>query len=275
MQHLFNHNIDTKHLKYLRQTKKTLNVCITGGTRGLGKALAREFLKHGDKVIINSRNKDNLQKVKDELSSNNLYGYICDVGNKDDIEYFTNTVVESHKDIDIWINNAGSSGGYRTFEELDYDTIDKIVSTNFLGTVLSTKQALNTMSNQDTGGAIYNMAGAGSSGMATPYFSVYGGTKCGISQFTKSIQTEMKRNKVDVHVLSPGMMLTDLLMDNLNPDIFDKIKCMCSNPDLVAFHLVPRIRRAYYYADHDSYVNYLTWMKILFKVVKQPFTKTV
>jgi chlorophyll(ide) b reductase len=71
------------------------------------------------------------------------------------------------------------------------------------------------MREQNRGGHIFNMDGAGADGNATPRFAAYGATKRSLAQFTKSLQAELKMQgikKVVVHNLSPGMVTTDLLM---------------------------------------------------------------
>lgn len=252
--------ISRPELRGMRANRPSLNVVITGGTRGLGKSLSREFARQGDNVYIMSRSQQHIDDVCKDFS--NMTGKMCDISDqqqlKDNIQY----VVRELGTIDLWINNAGLSGGYREFNELSDETIESIISTNLLGTTLACKSVYEVMSKQSTGGAIFNLAGAGSDGTATPNFAVYGATKAAIVQLSKSLQQEWANSSVDLHIVSPGMMLTDLLMENLEQDTFDMIDFVCSEPELVAYNLVPRIKNAYYYKDM-SYIRFLTMLKIL------------
>lgn len=91
----------------------------------------------------------------------------------------------------------------------------EIIETNVLGTMLGIREAIRVMRDQETGGHIWSMDGAGADGNPTPRFAVYGATKRSLAQFNKSIRAELKSmglNKIGVHDLSPGMVTTELLM---------------------------------------------------------------
>ena len=175
-------------------------------------------------------------------------------------------------DIDIWINNAGLSGGSRKLLDLHEDKVEDIILTNLYGTCITTKLVHEVMKEQISGGAIFNLAGAGSNGAATPDYSVYGATKAAIVQFSKSVQKEWKDDIVDLHVISPGMMLTELLTENIDENTLEIIDFICAHPDLVAYNLVPRIKNAYYFKD-ESYIKFLTALKILTRFFTQKIMK--
>jgi chlorophyll(ide) b reductase len=123
------------------------------------------------------------------------------------------------------------------------------------------------MKEQECGGAIFNLAGAGSDGNGSPLYGVYGATKAGIVQFSRSMQAEWKNTSVDMHVVSPGMMMTELLTDGLGDVKLAFIEFLCTHPELVAYHLVPRMRRAYFYQE-ESYIRFLTVLKVVGKLLK-------
>jgi chlorophyll(ide) b reductase len=259
-----------KRLRTDLQTKRTeknpLNVVITGGSRGLGRAFAKEFSKQGDRVFILARNKHDIDTIgKNHI---NISGQECDIG---DVRSLSNAIqdIRSHlPSIDLWINNAGMSGGARSLVELTDEKVEDIIRTNLVGTCIACKLVHEVMERQETGGAIFNLAGAGSDGRATTSYSVYGATKAGIVQFSRSLQKEWKDSVVDMHVISPGMMPTDLLQDNISQETLDKIAFLFTHPDLVAHHMVPRMKRAYRYHE-DSYMRFLTLFKILEKLLTQ------
>jgi chlorophyll(ide) b reductase len=207
------------------------NVVITGSTRGLGKALAREFLLSGDRVIVTSRSSESVDMTVKELEQNlkeimsnasesarkklsdaKVVGIACDVCKPEDVEKLSNFAVKELGSINIWINNAGTNKGFRPLLEFTEEDITQIVSTNLIGSILCTRGAMDVMSRQHSGGHIFNMDGAGSGGSSTPLTAVYGSTKCGLRQFHGSIVKESQKTNVGLHTASPGMVLTELLL---------------------------------------------------------------
>ncbi|MED6113963.1 putative chlorophyll(ide) b reductase nyc1, chloroplastic [Stylosanthes scabra] len=207
------------------------NVVITGSTRGLGKALAREFLLSGDRVIVTSRSPESVQETVKELEENlkegisnafgssltklsqaKVVGIACDVCEPEDVQRLANFAVNELGHIDIWINNAGTNKGFRPLLQFSDEDIKQIVSTNLVGSILCTREAIRIMRNQTRAGHIFNMDGAGSGGSSTPLTAVYGSTKCGLRQLQGSLLKECKRSKVGIHTASPGMVLTELLL---------------------------------------------------------------
>jgi chlorophyll(ide) b reductase len=258
--------VSSKNVKNIRSAKKQLKVCITGGSKGLGKSITQQFLQNGDKVFIVSRN---ATEITDHP---NLYGYAADVGKTEQISPIFDRVHEVFDgEIDIFLNCAAISGGFKPFEEQTPEKLTEVVQTNLLGTTLCSFYAYNIMKEQPSGGAIFNLLGNGSNGSATPQYAIYGGTKSAIQQLTKSLQKEWKTSNVDLHLISPGLMATDLLMDNLDEQTFDIVKDMCTAPDIVAHHIVPRMRYAYYSASDDFTIKFQTVGKIIYKLVASRF----
>lgn len=254
--------LNRQAIKSERSKRENLNVVITGGSRGLGRALAQEFSKQGDKVFVISRSQQDIDQLCGSVK--NVTGRSCDVSDRTKMKRVVEDIVNEVDTIDVWINNAGVSGGSRKLLDLSDEKIEDIIKTNLLGTCISCKIIHEVMAQQDGGGAIFNLAGAGSDGGPTPNYSVYGASKAGIVQMTRSLQKEWKDSPVDLHVVSPGMMFTDLLLDNVSMDTLQVIEFLCTHPELVALHLVPRIKRAYYYHE-DSYIRFLTVFKVLGK----------
>ena len=123
------------------------------------------------------------------------------------------------------------------------------------------------MANSITGGSIFNVIGAGSNGTATPLFPVYGATKAGVAQFTKTLNREWRGGVVDIHTVSPGLMATPLLMNNLPSDVVRRVLPFCTSPEIVAKALVPQIRRAHLHAREGTCIKYLTVPKIIGRLI--------
>ncbi|XP_012443393.1 probable chlorophyll(ide) b reductase NYC1, chloroplastic [Gossypium raimondii] len=258
------------------------NVVITGSTRGLGKALAREYLLSGDRVVVASRSPESVDMTVKELeenlkegmtagglSSKNLerakvVGIACDVCEANDVEKLANFAVSELGSIDIWINNAGTNKGFRPLLQFSDEDIKQIVSTNLVGSILCTREAMRIMKNQPKGGHIFNMDGAGSGGSSTPLTAVYGSTKCGLRQLHASLLKECKRSKVGIHTASPGMVLTDLLLSGSTLKNKQMFNLICELPETVARSLVPRMRVV---KGAGKAINYLTPPRILLALI--------
>ncbi|XP_027357598.1 probable chlorophyll(ide) b reductase NYC1, chloroplastic isoform X2 [Abrus precatorius] len=257
------------------------NVVITG--RGLGKALAREFLLSGDRVVVTSRSPESVQATIKELEENlkegiansvgssltklsqaKVVGIACDVCEPHDVLRLANFAVKELGDIDIWINNAGANKGFRPLLQFSDEDIKQIVSTNLVGSILCTREAMRVMRNQANAGHIFNMDGAGSGGSSTPLTAVYGSTKCGLRQLQGSLLKECKRSKVGIHTASPGMVLTDLLLSGSTVQNRKMFNIICELPETVARTLVPRMRVV---KGTGKAINYLTPPRILLALV--------
>ncbi|KAE9586029.1 putative chlorophyll(ide) b reductase [Lupinus albus] len=237
------------------------NVVITGSTRGLGKALAREFLLSGDRVVVTSRSPESVEATIKELEENlkeginnavgpsltklshaKVVGIASDVCEPHDVKRLANFAVNELGHIDIWINNAGTNKGFRPLLQFSDEDIKQIVSTNLVGSILCTREAMHIMRNQAKAGHIFNMDGNGSGGSSTPLTAVYGSTKCGLRQLQGSLLKECKRTIVGIHTASPGMVLTDLLLSGSTVQNRQMFNIICELPETVARTLVPRMR---------------------------------
>lgn len=270
-------NNPIKRISSRKLRGNNLNILITGGSRGLGGSLAKKFLDNGDNVYITCRNINNIDKLKHEIpdeSINRLYPIKSDASDLDDIQSLSETITRKldGSSLDILICNAGISGGYNDFKSLEATKIKNIVDTNLLGTMLTIKEFMPLMKEQPFGGSIFTLSGAGGDHSPSPLYSVYGATKAGIVQFTKTLQCELRKDDsmrmIDLHIISPGMMNTDLLLDNINDTTYDIISPMIADPEIVALHLTPRIRNTYYQAKvTPRFISFLTPAKIIYKMV--------
>ncbi|CEM24690.1 unnamed protein product [Vitrella brassicaformis CCMP3155] len=260
------------------QSTTSKNVVITGGTKGVGYALAKRFLREGDRVIVCGRDADRLAMAVEALRRDpgvandgakaSVGGILCDVGSPQDVERLGDFCVEQLGHIDVWVNNAGTvAGKRRRLSDLTPDDLKQVLDTNLLGTLLCCKKAIEIMSRQEQGGHIFNMDGAGVEGGATKGYAAYGASKRAMPQLSASIREELKEanhNKIGVHNLSPGMVLTDLLLADSTPAFRRFFNTLCEEPDTVADYLVPRIRRV---SGSGSYVKFLTIPQAVLKLI--------
>lgn len=187
-------------------------IVITGSTRGIGKGLAREFLKLGHRVVITGRTQAAVDHATAELSSlGEVLGCVCDVRDMASLEAVWAAAVARFSRVDIWISNAAVATDRAMLADLPTGQIVATVETNLLGTIYGTKVALAGMLRQG-GGKIYNFEGFGSNGMMSPGLTTYGSSKYALRYFTRSLAKEYKDSPVLIGALSPGMVPTDLLI---------------------------------------------------------------
>ncbi|KAL6065731.1 Chlorophyll(Ide) b reductase NYC1, chloroplastic [Balamuthia mandrillaris] len=252
--------------------RRGLHVVITGSTKGIGLALASEFLRHGDSVVVSSRSEEHVSKavsqLQQQLSSSSsgqmVVGYPCDVTVGEQVNGLAAFAKKQLGSIDIWINNAGVSQEekcelWKTPEEV----LRSVVNTNLLGCLLGCKAAIRLMLKQPNGGDVFNMDGAGANGMTTANFAVYGATKHALPQLMKTLRAETKGTKVGVHTVSPGMVITDLLLSgNRNRRALSIFNILAERPETVARWMVPRIRGV---RGSGRYIRFLTLDGVLWR----------
>mmetsp|Transcript_8326 Transcript_8326/g.14044 ORF Transcript_8326/g.14044 Transcript_8326/m.14044 type:complete len:210 (+) Transcript_8326:398-1027(+) len=178
------------------------------------------------------------------------------------MEGLANFATDSLGAIDIWINNAGTNG-YVLANLVDQppETIREVVETNIVGTLNGSRAALKVMIKQGFG-HMFNMVGAGVGGDATPLYSVYGATKRCLPQLNASLVKETKGTGVGVHLLQPGMVLTDLLLSSSSVVARRFFNVLAETPQNVATELVPQIRSV---QGTGSYIKFLTVPRVLFR----------
>ncbi|XP_010667593.1 chlorophyll(ide) b reductase NOL, chloroplastic isoform X2 [Beta vulgaris subsp. vulgaris] len=243
------------------------NVLITGSSKGIGYALAKEFLKAGDNVIICSRTGERVESAVQSLRAEFGDGTKCDVRDGENVKNLVAFAQEKYKYIDIWINNAGSNAySYKPLAEASDEDLIEVVTTNTLGLMICCREAIKMMLNQPRGGHIFNIDGAGSDGRPTPRFAAYGATKRSVVHLTKSLQAELQMQDVKnvvVHNLSPGMVTTDLLMSGATTKQAKFFINVLAEPaEVVAEYLVPNVRSmAGSGSTRPTYIRFLTGLK--------------
>ena len=178
-------------------------IVITGGSDGLGKAIARQ-LKINNKVIIISDNQEKLADVSNEL---NCDYRVCDVTNYEQVEATINDILDNYRNIDVLINNAGVwLAGDLT--ETNYEKISKCIDVNTKGPIYTTKAVLPNMYERKSG-LIINVCSQASFDN-DDFSTVYNASKWAMRGFNRSIQKDVSKKGVKVTGLYPGFMQTNL-----------------------------------------------------------------
>ena len=191
------------------------NIVITGSTRGIGHGLALEFLKRQCRVIITGRTQTDVDRVVADFAADfggdNVNGTVCEVTSVESLQALWDFSATRLGSIDVWINNAGMSIGREPLWQQDGADIKKIVNVNLTGLLLANKVAIAGMIQQGAG-QVWNMEGFGSGGQTAPGMAAYGCTKSAVTYLIKALQKEIKDTPVHVNTLSPGIVVTDLLV---------------------------------------------------------------
>lgn len=183
---------------------------ITGSTKGIGKAIAKRFLDEGAKVVISSRNWSNIDKTISEFQSPNAKGKSCDVSRYGEVESLVAFTVEQFGTIDILVNNAGVAEPFEKIVNTPVDSWLEPIETNLKGTFFCTRAVLPILLKKGKG-KIINLTGAGAENFNTPFISGYGSSKAAIYRLTLSLSEEYKGTGVDIMLLNPGMVRTEIL----------------------------------------------------------------
>ncbi|MCL2860225.1 MAG: 3-oxoacyl-[acyl-carrier-protein] reductase [Oscillospiraceae bacterium] len=199
---------------------------ITGGSRGIGKAVAIKFAKEGYDIVINYRSEsDNLKELKNELSKYNVK-VMCisgDVTAFDRWGEIAKEVIEKFGSIDVLVNNAGITKDTLLLRMSEKDFSD-VIDINLKGTFNVTKQVIPYMTKQRRG-RIVNISSIigiiGNAGQAN-----YAASKAGIIAFTKSCAKEFASRNILINAVAPGFIKTDMtavLSDAIRENINNQI----------------------------------------------------
>ena len=256
---------------------------ITGGSQGLGRALAREFVSQGNTVLMTSRRKERAQLAARQIheeakylpnykSGGRVFGTGCNITDLTSVINLRKTAQLFMGGADAWICNAAQSGTYGSFLQQEPSIIKDIVTTNLQGTILCTQEAFKLFEEQQKG-AIFFVDGAGANGNATPAYAVYGATKAGIQQFWNSIKEEADKCGISTHMISPGMVLTPLLLDGTNTEeLAPAFNTVCEHPEIPAAFLASRMQDVLTSNRHTS-ISYLSVPRITWKILTSPLNR--
>lgn len=193
---------------------KNKKAVITGGSRGIGKTIAKAFYQNGAKLILVARSSAELESVQKELS---VFGSVetitADVSKKEDVESVAMRIKKLWNGVDILVSAAAILGPIGPLSEANHEEWKKTLDVNLFGTFLMIHELIPLMKNLGAG-KIINFVGGGEG--ARPNFSAYAASKGGIMRLTETLAVELKDFRIDVNAIAPGAVNTKLHQEVLD-----------------------------------------------------------
>ena len=194
------------------------NAVITGGSAGLGYAIASAFLTHGANVVICGRNRETLESARASLEAEvkndqRLMVQATDVSSEQEVDELIGRCVKEFRNVDILVNNAGVLGPIGRTEDIAVEDWRAVIETNLIGVFLLCRALVPHMRSRGYG-KIINLSGGGATS-PRPFFSAYATSKAAVVRFTENLAEELRGTGIDVNAVAPGALNTRLLTETL------------------------------------------------------------
>jgi 3-oxoacyl-[acyl-carrier protein] reductase len=180
---------------------------VTGASKGIGAAIARELAQHGAAVAVNySGSKAAAEKIVAEINAagGKAIAVQANVADPDQIGLLVKTVAQKLGPIDVLVNNAGVYE-FGSLEAITPEHFNKMFNLNVLGLLLTTKEAVSQFS--PTGGSVINISSVAADGIGGG--AVYSATKGAVDSVSAALAEELGPKNIRVNSVSPGMVLTE------------------------------------------------------------------
>lgn len=184
---------------------------ITGGSKGIGSAIAERFGQEGMHVVINyNSDKDGANAVRDQINAAGGEGVVvqADVSTEEGVKRLVDTAVDQFGDLDVWVNNAGMENQQPT-AELSFESWKRVLDVNLNGVFLGSKAAINYFLSHDKPGNIINMSSVHEK-IPWPTFAHYAASKGGVKLFNETIAMEYADRHIRVNAIGPGAINTPI-----------------------------------------------------------------
>ncbi|HMQ34742.1 MAG TPA: SDR family NAD(P)-dependent oxidoreductase [Chloroflexaceae bacterium] len=184
---------------------------ITGGTRGIGRAIAERFGAAGARVVVSSSRPEAVERAAAELRARGVEttGVPCDVAERAQVEALLARALSTYGQVDVWVNNAAISGPFAATVDVPEGAWERVIQVNLLGCYYGCATVLPHMLARRSGKLI-NLTGGGYK-RAQRFLSAYSASKAGIVRLTEGLAREHADEKsVSINVLAPGIVDTDM-----------------------------------------------------------------
>jgi 3-oxoacyl-[acyl-carrier protein] reductase len=182
---------------------------VTGGTKGIGYAIARALIAGGVDVVVSARHEDEIEQTVDqlnELGPGRCAGFVCDVRNESQVKDLFANVVKVLSGLDILVNNAGI-GLFETVEATSGDDFRAVIETNLCGVFYCCHEAIPLMKKRG-GGYILNLSSLAGAN-PHPRMAAYNASKFGLNGFSEALMQEVRHDGIKVSYIMPGSVNTE------------------------------------------------------------------
>ena len=193
---------------------------ITGASRGIGKSISEKLLLYGCNIVIISRKINDLEKVKNQLGSDKISCFECDISNQDQFKGIAQKIYDKWGSIDILVNNAGITKDKLLLRLTESDW-DDVININLKG-YYNTIKIISRYMLKNRSGKIINISSViGQIGNAGQ--SNYAASKSGIEGMTRALAVELGSKNININAIAPGYIDTQMTME-LNEEILNNMK---------------------------------------------------
>jgi len=187
-----------------------INALITGGSQGLGKVIAEQFLREGAQVVICSRNEKELTSTRDELArlvpGQKILAHPCDVSQEAQVNDLVSFTVRELGSLQALVLNAGVYGPMGPTESVDLAEWRRAIEINLFGVLLPCRAAIPHFKKAGRG-KIVVLSGGGATN-PLPNISSYAASKAAVVRLMETLAEELKPHHVDVNAIAPGALAT-------------------------------------------------------------------
>ncbi len=182
---------------------------VTGGSRGIGAAIAGVLAEDGAAVVVSGRDEDRLERAVKQMEADGatVVGVVADVANREDAERLIDTAKQRFGRLDVLVNNAGITRDVLLVRMKDEDW-DRVMEVNLRGAFLMTRAASKLMMRQKSGRIVNIASTAGAMGNAGQ--ANYSAAKAGLIGLTKAAARELAHWSILVNAVAPGLIETDM-----------------------------------------------------------------
>ena len=180
---------------------------VTGGSRGIGFAIAKILSDNGATVVITSKNSEKIKQAEAKIS--NSFGITCDIKKKNEVQNVLDQTIKKFGKLDILVNNAGIFPKIKLLHEIEEEEWNEVLDVNLTGQFRVTKEAIPHL--QKTSGCIINISSdAGLKAYQGFNADAYSASKAALIVLTKCWALEYAKNKIRVNCICPGVVDTDM-----------------------------------------------------------------
>ena len=180
---------------------------VTGGTKGIGFAIAEALSRAGAKVFVCARDKGEVRRVVEDLSRHgHAEGEVCDVRSEDQLRMMLEECERVFGGIDVLVNNAGMGIFGKTVEKMSADEFRQTIETNLFGVFYACHYAIPMMKKRG-GGYIINISSLAGQN-PHPKMAAYNASKFGLNGFTEAMMQEVRQDNIKVSYVCPGSVNT-------------------------------------------------------------------